>query len=405
MTCFKEQDMTQNNVAIAVSNLSKKYNLYNKPIDRLKESLSMGYGKVYHNDFYALNDVSFSINKGETVGIIGTNGSGKSTLLKMVTGVLRPTQGNLDVNGKVAALLELGAGFNPEYSGIENIYLNGAIMGFSKEDMDKRIEDIVSFADIGTHINQQVKTYSSGMFARLAFAVAMNVDPDIFIVDEALSVGDMFFQEKSFTKMKQFRQQGKTILFVSHSLTSVRNFCDRVIWIEKGKLVMDGHSTVVCTEYQEFMNDSRESPIEPSGTQAVNTSNKIFIKDVQINKSEFLIDDDIHITVELGFNEEITNYGLGIIIYDSKGKVVTLFNTVRDDLYFTSVVKQIQLCIPNNDFVKGKYYITLIVSDEISMFAYDRKDNIASFEVETKRNKNGIPIADGMFRSKHTWSY
>lgn len=204
-------------IAIAVNNITKAYKLYDKPTDRLRESLGLSKQKRY-KEILALNDVSFDVKKGECVGIIGTNGSGKSTILKIITGVLSPTMGSVQVYGRISALLELGAGFNPEYTGMENIYVNGTVMGFSREEIDARLEEIISFADIGDFINQPVKTYSSGMFVRLAFAVAINIDPEILIVDEALSVGDVFFQAKCYHKFEEFKKQGKTILFVSHDL-------------------------------------------------------------------------------------------------------------------------------------------------------------------------------------------
>ena len=227
-----------NNIAIKVKNLTKVYHLYNKPQDRLKEALHP-LRKSYHHDFYALNDVSFEIKRGETVGIIGKNGAGKSTLLKMITGVLTPTSGNIEVNGTIASLLELGAGFNPEMTGLENIYLNGTLMGFSKEEMDSKINAILEFADIGDFIHQPVKMYSSGMFARLAFSVSINVEPDILIVDEALSVGDMAFQMKCFKKFQDFQEQGRTILFVTHALDTVIRYCNRGIVIDAGKCIYD----------------------------------------------------------------------------------------------------------------------------------------------------------------------
>ena len=180
---------------IQVDHISKVYKLYGKPRDRIKEAFSL-IRKTYYKEHYALRDVSFAVNRGETVGIIGTNGAGKSTILKIITGVLSPTSGNVTVNGRISALLELGAGFNMEYTGLENVYLNGTMIGFSKEEIDRKLDDILAFADIGDFINQPVKTYSSGMFVRLAFAVAINIDPEILIVDEALSVGDAFFQVK-----------------------------------------------------------------------------------------------------------------------------------------------------------------------------------------------------------------
>ena len=207
--------------AIRVEHLSKMYKLYNKPSDRLKESLGLSKKKRYR-EHYALRDVSFDIKKGETVGIIGTNGAGKSTILKIITGVLSPTEGEVSEDGRISALLELGAGFNMEYTGIENIYLNGTMIGFSEKEIDARLDDILAFADIGEFVNQPVKSYSSGMFVRLAFAVAINIDPEILIVDEALSVGDVFFQAKCYRKFEEFKQEGKTILFAG-SWKSSRN--------------------------------------------------------------------------------------------------------------------------------------------------------------------------------------
>lgn len=212
-------------IAISVNDVSKMYKLYDNPMDRLKESLGLSRKKKY-KEHYALNHVSFQVHKGETVGIIGTNGSGKSTILKIITGVLSPTGGEVSVNGRISALLELGAGFNGEYSGLENVYLNGSMIGFSREEIDAKLQSILDFADIGEFIHQPVKTYSSGMFVRLAFAVAINIDPEILIVDEALSVGDVFFQAKCYRKFEEFKEMGKTILFVSHDLSSIGKYCD-----------------------------------------------------------------------------------------------------------------------------------------------------------------------------------
>ncbi|WP_322923934.1 ABC transporter ATP-binding protein [Paenibacillus campi] len=236
---------------IKLNHVSKFYKLYDKPVDRLKESLNL-LGKKYHKEFHAIDDVSFNINRNETVGIVGKNGSGKSTLLKMITGILNPTSGSVQVEGKISALLELGAGFNPEYTGIENIYLNGTIMGLSKDDMDQKLDDILSFADIGDFIYQPVKLYSSGMFVRLAFAVAINVDPDILIVDEALSVGDMRFQQKCFRKIEEFKKT-KTILVVSHDMGTITTYCDRAIWINEGELMANGDPLEIAKQYQAFM--------------------------------------------------------------------------------------------------------------------------------------------------------
>lgn len=226
-------------IAIKVDQVSKVYHLYDRQRDRLKEALNLTKKKCYREHF-ALDKLDFEIKKGETVGIIGTNGSGKSTILKIITGVLNPTDGEVTVDGRISALLELGAGFNMEYSGIENVYLNGTMIGFTKQEIDARLQDILEFADIGDFVNQPVKTYSSGMFVRLAFAVAINIDPEILIVDEALSVGDVFFQSKCYHKFEEFKKMGKTILFVSHDLGSITKYCDRAILLNKGHKLFEG---------------------------------------------------------------------------------------------------------------------------------------------------------------------
>lgn len=236
--------------AIQVKHLDKMYKLYNKPSDRLRETLGF---KVPVREHYALRDVNFQVERGETVGIIGTNGSGKSTILKIITGVLNPTAGEVKVDGRISALLELGAGFNMEYTGIENVYLNGTMMGFSKEEVDARLQDILDFADIGDFVYQPVKSYSSGMFVRLAFAVAINIDPEILIVDEALSVGDVFFQAKCYRKFEEFKKMGKTILFVSHDLSSISRYCDRVILLNKGVKLKEGSPKQMVDMYKQLL--------------------------------------------------------------------------------------------------------------------------------------------------------
>lgn len=239
-------------VAIKVENVSKMYKLYDNPMDRLKESLGLSKKSAY-KEHYALNNVDLEIKRGETVGIIGTNGAGKSTILKIITGVLNPTSGNVVINGRISALLELGAGFNGEYTGIENVYLNGTMIGFSKEEIDAKLDAILSFADIGDFVYQPVKTYSSGMFVRLAFAVAINIEPEILIVDEALSVGDVFFQNKCYRKFEEFKEQGKTILFVSHDLSSISKYCDRAILLNKGRKLAEGKPGQIIDLYKKVL--------------------------------------------------------------------------------------------------------------------------------------------------------
>ncbi len=239
-------------IAIRVKSLEKAYKLYDKPSDRLKEALGLSRKKRYR-EHYALKGVDLTIYQGETIGIIGTNGSGKSTILKIITGVLNPTKGTINVKGRISALLELGAGFNMEYNGIENVYLNGTMIGFSKKEIDERLDDILSFADIGDYVYQPVKTYSSGMFVRLAFAVAINIDPEILIVDEALSVGDVFFQAKCYHKFEEFKKQGKTIVFVSHDLSSISKYCDRVVLLNQGIKLGEGSPKEMIDAYKQVL--------------------------------------------------------------------------------------------------------------------------------------------------------
>lgn len=254
-----------NKEVITVQHLTKMYKLYDNPMDRVKEALSAR-GRKRYKEHYALRDINFTVRQGETVGIIGTNGSGKSTILKIITGVLSPTEGSVRVDGRISALLELGAGFNPDYSGIENIYLNGTMLGFSRDEMTEKLDEIIEFADIGEFINQPVKTYSSGMFVRLAFAVAINIDPEVLIVDEALSVGDVFFQAKCFRKFEEFKANNKTILFVSHDLGSINKYCDRAILLNRGHVVEEGTPKEIIDIYKKILVNQYDEEAESDQT-------------------------------------------------------------------------------------------------------------------------------------------
>ena len=343
-----------NDIAIKIENLSKVYRLYNNPVERLNESFHP-FRKKYHREFYALRDVSFEVKRGETVGIIGKNGSGKSTLLKIITGVLTPTGGNVTVNGKVSALLELGTGFNPEFTGMENIYFSGTIMGYTKEEIDKKVDEIVSFADIGDFINQPVKIYSSGMYVRLAFAVAINVDPEILIIDEALSVGDIAFQVKCFRKFNEFKEAGKTILFVTHSLDSILRYCNKGIVIQNGikitetdpKDAVDVYKRLLVDCYGEIedKNSNREDKKNPDlyvfkEKFSINPdllsygNNKAEIIDFGIfdeynNPTQKLLNNQkFSIKMKVRFNEEIGEPIFAYTIKDLKGLEITGTNTM-----------------------------------------------------------------------------
>ena len=249
--------MPTDDTVISVKNLTKKFRVFGHPGDRIKQALTFGRVR-FHREFTALQDVSFEVKKGETVGIIGRNGSGKSTLLQLICGILKPTSGTTLVNGRVSALLELGAGFNPEFTGRENVYFHGALMGITRARMDERFDDITSFADIGEFIDQPVRTYSSGMFVRLAFAVSIHVDPDILVVDEALAVGDTRFQARCFERIESIRRRGGTILIVTHAIEQVAHFCDRALLLDHGKLIEDGDATQTLSRYLALFDGSTQ---------------------------------------------------------------------------------------------------------------------------------------------------
>lgn len=324
--------------AISVSNVTKIYKLYDKPIDRLKEALSVTH-KNYHRDFYALNGISFDVEKGQVVGIIGTNGSGKSTILKIITGVLTPTTGELKVNGVISALLELGAGFNMDYTGIENIYMNGTMMGFSRKEMDQKLQDILSFADIGDFVYQPVKTYSSGMFVRLAFALAINVEPEILIVDEALSVGDVFFQAKCYRRMEEIRQSGTTILMVTHDMGAIIKYCDRVVVLNKGNFIAEGEPGKMVDLYKKILANQMDALGEDalndfSGEQAVPRSQRhqgLMKEKLTLNPNRTEYGDK---------RAEIVDFGL----LDERGNVTNLllkgeYFTIRERIHFRTEIE------------------------------------------------------------------
>lgn len=412
--------MSFDDVAISVQGLSKRYEIYANPRDRLKQFLlprlqraTSRSAQQYFREFWAVKDVSFEIKRGETIGIIGRNGSGKSTLLQMICGTLTPTSGMVATRGRIAALLELGSGFNPDFTGRENVYLNAAVLGLSKQEIDNRFDDIAAFADIRQFMDQPVKVYSSGMLARLAFSVAVQVDPDVLVVDEALSVGDMAFQEKSFTRMKRIRDAGTSILFVSHSPSAVRNFCNRAIWLDAGQMRAIGERLAVCDQYQHEMEDrirqdSYPIPnIQDKSLTARDTSDRadhtISVVAIRSDKTAYRMGDDIKIEVILKFNEMPLVYGVGLIIYDLNGNIVTILNTLRDDIYLTAKNEVLTLMIRDNHFAPGQYDITISVSDEHAMFSYDKLDSCLRFHVEMERSSRGLAKVEGLLRCEHEW--
>lgn len=358
--------MDEKKVAIQVKGLEKAYKLYDKPSDRLKEALGFGRKKRY-KEHYALKGVDMTIYQGETVGIIGTNGSGKSTILKIITGVLNPTGGSVHVNGRISALLELGAGFNMEYNGIENIYLNGTMIGFSKKEIDAKMDDILNFADIGDYVHQPVKTYSSGMFVRLAFAVAINIEPEILIVDEALSVGDVFFQAKCYHKFEEFKEMGKTIVFVSHDLSSISKYCDRVVLLNQGvklgegspKEMIDAYKQVLVGQYVPVADDHSllsDKEITAAAAAAAGTVKgevnpellEYGTKDAMI--TEYKITDDMGretsallkgkectITMQVHFEHDIEAPIFAFTIKNIKGVEITGTNTMVEKAFLSPV--------------------------------------------------------------------
>lgn len=333
----------QNNLAISVQDVTKVYRLYDKPIDRLKEALSPTH-KEYHKKFFALDKISFDVEKGTTVGIIGTNGSGKSTILKIITGVLSPTTGKVEVDGNISALLELGAGFNMDYTGIENVYMNGTMMGFSKEQMDQKLDEILNFADIGDFVYQPVKTYSSGMFVRLAFALAINVEPEILIVDEALSVGDVFFQAKCYKKIDEIRKKGTTVLMVTHDMGSIIKYCDKVVLLNRGAFVAEGAPGHMVDLYKKIL-ANRLDDVERELTEEKFEKAYTFGTDAEPKKDDFSVESGNLMKEKLTLNPNVTEYGDGraeiydLGFLDEKGDVTNMllkgeYFTIRERIRF-----------------------------------------------------------------------
>ncbi|AIQ71282.1 ABC transporter ATP-binding protein [Paenibacillus graminis] len=398
---------------IEINNIVKSYKLYNKPADRFKEAIHP-FKKNYHKEFVALNGITLSVEKGDAIGILGRNGSGKSTLLKIITGVLTPTSGTVNIDGKISAILELGAGFNPEYTGKENIYLNGLMMGYSREKMEEKIDSVIEFADIGNFIDQPVKLYSSGMFARLAFAVSINVEPDILIVDEALAVGDTRFQTKCIDKMKELKKSGTTILFVSHASEQVKRFCNKAVWIKDGKVAAQGDSSEIVDLYEDFMRNDveiAEREIENQLPEAVLQMDSDFvlpanpdvlglITDVKINKTSFRTFEEVIVEIEYEIYEEIIeDLLLGAAIYTPNRDYIFGPNTFLEKVSIPNRLgrHKVNYCIPQLPLLGGTFCLDVGLFNNEGIVNIHYKENAVSFVITNKY------FSEGLVYIKHNW--
>ena len=402
------------NIALSVKNLTKVYSLYDKPIDRLKEAIFSF--KSYHKDFYALDDINFDVKKGESLGIIGVNGSGKSTLLKIITGVLKETKGSVKVNGKIAALLELGAGFNMEYTGIENIYLNGSMMGFSKKEMNEKLDKIIEFADIGDFINRPVKQYSSGMFVRLAFALSVAVDPEILIVDEALSVGDIFFQSKCYKRMDELKEKGTTIIMVTHDLGAVIKYCDKTLVLNSGKQIAIGNPHDMVDTYKKILAgrfNVSDLTDDMKGNMALNQDANVYGDDkaeiidygIIDNKGEYtnvvLKGEEFTIKEKIKIKDKIENPIFTFTIKDKRGTDLTGTNTMIEkidtgianagDVYEVEFKQKMILqggeyliSMSCTSFIGDKLEVHHRMYDILSLVVLENRNTVGIFDIDSK---------------------
>ncbi|MDE2387474.1 MAG: ABC transporter ATP-binding protein [Betaproteobacteria bacterium] len=414
---FSDMDSTP---AIHALNLCKSYQLYQHPSDRLKQFLWphrwLG-SRQYYRELKALHDIDLMIMPGEVVGIVGQNGSGKSTLLQLICGTLTPTQGEVRINGRIAALLELGAGFNPEFTGRENIYMSAAILGLRPAEIADRIESIIDFSGVRDFIDQPVKTYSSGMYVRLAFSVAINVDPGILVIDEALSVGDGAFARKSFSRIMQMRDTGKTILFCSHSLFQVESLCTRAIWINKGEIVLDGESAQVVSAYQSFL-DKTASDVTAeisafhSTTPAV-SSTKSAMGSAHLEKVKLQIDgeDTQHamitsnqssaaIKVIFVSDPALPCPTLAMTLTTEDGRTITSTATWEDQFVMQRTptgISQVCLKLERLPLLKGEYLISIYLLCERGLHLYDSATGFANLQVKQSGRLQGF------FSIPHQW--
>lgn len=360
-----------NDIAIKLSNVSKFYKLYKSPKDRLKEGLHP-FGKKYHKEFYALKDINLEVKKGEVLGVVGKNGCGKSTLLKLISGILVPNQGKVEVNGKVSALLELGAGFNPQFTGLENIKFYGMVLGLTEEEIEEKLDEIVAFADIGEFIGQPVKTYSSGMKSRLGFAVAVHVEPDILILDEVLAVGDALFKRKCYAKMEEFFKGGRTIIYVSHSANSVKELCTSAILMDSGDILLSGPTTEITKVYQKYVyapDDRKDIVLKGALAEVKKPEKNISSK---IKKKSYFLEGDVDYFVPDLTPNSTTEYGnKAVNITDAKittleGKQVNMLGFGRKYIYSVKYVSREQ-----KDYKKVTFGFSIKNSKGVRISAID----------------------------------
>ncbi|PCE67661.1 ABC transporter ATP-binding protein [Salinivibrio sp. YCSC6] len=388
--------MSCKELAIKIDHLTKSYQIYSKPRDRLLQMICRN-GKQLYKEFSALSDVSFSVNKGDSVGVLGHNGAGKSTLLQIITGVLTPTSGDVKTDGRIAALLELGAGFNPEFTGKENVFMSAAILGLSTKEIKEKYDDILKFAEIGDFIHRPVKTYSSGMYVRLAFAVAVHTDPEILIVDEALAVGDIRFQMKCIQYMQSLKEKGTTILFVSHSPEQVKRFCNKAIWLDGGKLVQQGSSSKVCDMYKDHM-ARKNIPVQENEEGHLTLPARILA--TRLESKEFHLGATLRLSIEYEvIDEEINGLLVGAAIYTSDRTYVFGPNTCLDkfEIPYKKGRYHLQYVIPSLPLLPGSYTFDVGIFTDQGLVSLDFLTSVQEFTVFDDYNNEGLVYI------KHEW--
>ena len=406
--------MPSDDVSISVSNLTKTYRIFGHPGDRIKQAMTLGLRK-YNKEYTALKDVSFNISKGEAVGIIGRNGSGKSTLLQIICGIIKPTSGTVQVNGRISALLELGAGFNPEFTGRENVYFQGALMGMIKAEMDERFDDIAAFADIGDFIDQPVRTYSSGMFVRLAFATMIHIDADILVIDEALAVGDEAFQRKCFDKLAEyFEGNEKVLFFVSHNTRQVERICSKTIWLQEGGVAKLGASTDVCNAYQSKMHEEVQSA---QGIQRplpnVAYSGEVEVLRIRItpghddiSAKELEIHAPAKVIVEFSCNKQLVTPEINIGFHTTDSIFIAATSTadLSEPPSFPPGGHRIECLVPDMMLLPGVYMIQLAFFDRYrrSIWIGHR---LCSFRVVASIRSNMMRIPQGLVDMPFEWVF